>query len=341
MRKLVRLFVILVLFVSCENQNKEGERLDANTIINKAINAYGGKAKLRNIKTKIENGVNLIFINDSLFKSNQFLSLKKEGGKHYYQSPAYQKKYGQKLVFASNGSYSWTQNDGAFAPYMQPQEEHINQGGEDYPYLFNLDERGVKTEYIESFFEQNEKLHRVDYTSKEGVTEEVYFVDNLWLIRKTRRFIETSQGTAEMIRYFQDYRDINNVMIPFRSESYFPPREKNINLLNSITINESIPDNKFEFPEPKKLTKSEINQFTGTYYNKENKVTISEKDSKLFIQYDDQPKIELTIVDQNLLMYRDGIGGGSRMANILLRNGTNERFIEITLRKQTSKWLKQ
>lgn len=338
MKQLMIAAFLVTLILGCSTVEKE---LTAEIIIEKAIKTYGGEKNLRSIESKSEKGVTLIFMKDSLYRTNQFLSLKKTGGKHYYQSPAHQKKYGKKLVFASNGEYSWTQNDGALAPYMQPQEEHINQGGEDYPYFFKLKERGVTAVYKETIIENNETLHRVDYIGKDGGSEEVYFVDNLWVIRKTRRFIETSQGRAEMIRYFNDFRKISDVMIPFRTEAHFPPREIDVNLIREIKINEAISDEAFKFPKPKKLTRSEIKRFVGTYYAKNKKFAITEESSKLFIEYKNQPKRELIIVDENLLMYRDGQGDGSRMANILLNKVSDKITIELLLRKEKTSWIKK
>jgi len=341
MKKEFFLSLVIAFLYSCETANKKSI-LTADNIIKKSLIAHGGKNALKGITSQNENGVTLIFINDSLFRSNQYVSLKKTGGKSYYQSPSHQKKYGKKLIFANNGDYSWTQNDGAFAPYLQPQEEHISQGGEDYPYLLNLDARGVKTFYVETIIEESETLHRVDYTSSEGIKEEVYFADSSWLIRKTRRFIETSQGTAEMLRYFNDYRIIKNVAIPFRTEAHFPPREMNINIIKSLQLNDTILDSRFEFPKPKNLGRTEINAIVGAYYNLSKDVLkIFRKEGKILVEYNNQPATQMMVVDENLLMFRDGIGGGSRIANVFLKKKNNKTSLEIHLRDIITEWVKK
>tara|TARA_R110002073_G_scaffold128999_3_gene275059 strand:+ start:12375 stop:13397 length:1023 start_codon:yes stop_codon:yes gene_type:complete len=340
MKRILCLFIIITIcIIGCDSEEKE--LIDASSIINKAIEASGGKSALRSIKTRKEEGVSLIFIYDSLFRTKQFTTLKKTGGKYYYQSPTYQKKYGEKLVFATNGEYSWTQNDGAFAPYMQPKEEHTNRNGEDYPYLFGLDESGVKTVFKGEVEENNEKLLRVDYIDKDGKVEEVYFEKVSGLIRKTRAHIETSQGRAERIRYFNDYREVEGIMIPFSYESHFPPREVDAYLIRSIEVNKEIPDASFEFPKSKELNKNEIGGLIGSYFSEGKTMKIFEKKSKLLIKYPNKPEKELLIVDQNLLMYRDGNGDGSRVANIQPSQMEGKAYVDITLRKVTERWVKK
>ncbi|MEQ9404690.1 MAG: hypothetical protein RIM99_13950 [Cyclobacteriaceae bacterium] len=330
---------LLVLLSSCTEQNKE---FSPASIIAKAVKAHGGPEQLNAINSRKEQGTTLIYINDSLFRSSQYYSLRKEGGKFFYQSPAYLRKYQSGLIFSSNGSYSWTQNDGALAPYMQPPEEHQNKKGEDYPYFFGLEERNVNVDYVGTIFEAEETLHRLDYSDEDGTTEQVYFVNDLWLIRKTKRVIETSQGPAEIIRYFHDYRKVSEIMLPFRTESHFPPREVNINLLRTLEINPDMPDSLFEFPQPKLLSQDEEDNYSGSYRNAIGEsFSIRKKGKSLFITYPGREEIALLIVDENLLMYRDGIGNGSRMANLMRKERDGKPYIVLLLRDQENEWVKE
>lgn len=324
---------------ACTNSKNE---LTADNIIANAIEAYGGESALRSVTSKTTQGTTLIYIYDSLFRSTPYLSYQKPPAKSYYVSPPGGEGYRERLIFASNGSSSWTQNDGALHPYPQPRAEHRNTNGEDFPYLFTLEEREIKTQYIETVMEEGLTLHRVDYT--QGVsTQEVYFNATTWLIFKFRRFVETSQGRAENTRYFRDYRNIAGTMISFREESFFPPRELDVHLINKMEINTEVDDKIFEFPKAPGLETSILNRFTGSYQlSEDQRIRIFRKGELLFVSTQNQSEIPTQLVSENFLMYRDGIGGGSRMANVFLkRDDDNQPYLEHKLREKTIKAYKE
>lgn len=335
MRKpLIFLFLASIL-AACSNEKTDWT---AEEIIHLSLQAQGGEEALRGVTSNYTEGTTLIYLYDTVYSSTNFKSWEKSPGKSYYVTPVTEKKYTEKRIFASNGTYSWTQNDGALAPYRQPQEEHRNTNGEDYPYLLTLEERGVKTNYIERVEEDGRTLHRVDYTSSDGNVEEVYFDASTWLIHRVRRFIETSQGRAELIKHYYDYRPVGGIVIPFRTESFFPPRELDLHLINHIEINQVVDDSIFEFPEPPTLSAAELKAFTGNFRTADNKVIrISEESGVLFVTLPDKPKVEAAVVAKNYIMFRDGVGGGSWMGNIFLKSGgaPNRRSIELLLRKDT------
>ncbi|MCE7992141.1 MAG: hypothetical protein HEP71_09175 [Roseivirga sp.] len=310
--------------------------LTAESIIANAIEAYGGEEALRGISSKTIQGTTLIYIYDSLFRSSPYLSYEKSPSKSHYVSPPGGEGYGERLIFASNGSSSWTQNDGALHPYRQPPEEHRNSGGEDFPYLFTLEERGVAVQYIETISEEGLTLHRVDYIS-ENSTQEVYFNASTWLIFKMRRYIETSQGRAENIRFYRDYRDVSGTRVSFRTESFFPPRELDVHLINKMEINTPLDDSLFEFPEAPELTVTELDRFTGSYrISAETTIQIVRENSTLLVSVNDGPGVAAQIVAPDFLMYRDGVGDGSRVANVFIKTDSNNKdYLEHTLRKET------
>lgn len=334
------LLALCILALStCTNGKNE---LTADNIIGNAIEAYGGESALKGITSKITQGTTLIYLNDSLFRSTPYLSYQKSPAKSYYVSPPGGEAYQERLIFASNGSSSWTQNDGALHPYPQPQAEHTNTKGEDFPYLFTLKERGINMQYMETIREEGLTLHRVDYKQAHS-TEEVYFNATNWLIFKTRRFIETSQGGAELIKHFRDYRDVSGTQVPFRIESFFPPRELNVHLINKMEINTEVDDEIFEFPEAPDVDTSTLDRFTGNYrLSQDASIRIFREGERLYVSTQNQPKISAQVVSEDFLMYRDGEGNGSRMANVFLKTDQNNRlYLNHQLRKKTLRAYKE
>lgn len=329
MRQSLLHFILLTFSILACKQNQELNALD---IIDRAIHAYGGEQKLTTIQSQKETGTSIIYLNDTIYRSSQYLSYEKTGGKSYYESPLNQKRYAKKLVFGNNGSYSWTQNDGAMAPYMQPQEEHRDQGGEDYPYFFTLVERGIEIEYKGSEKSGDETLHRIDYVNEKGQLEEVYFEGKNWFIRKIRKTIETSQGTAENIKYYYDYRYTNGIAVPFRTESHFPPNEIDVYLMNELEINSPMDESIFEFPTAYKFNSNELSYLTGEFRNENgnHSLKISSSDGKLKVDYNGN-QVEPLVVDPALFMFRNGEGFGSWMFNVRFEMRLNQALNQIVL----------
>ena len=288
----------------------------AGEVIEKAIAAYGGETNLRNIKSKKETGTTIIYLQDTVFRTSKYLELFKSPNKSYYESPVNKPLVSPKLIFASNGTIAWTQNDGAYAPYLQPQEEIIDRKGEDYPYLFTLEERNVVVSYIQTIKENNQSLHLLRYTSKGGFEEDVYFDGETGLISKTYKKIQTSIGAAEVIQLFNDYRKVGDVMIPFRVESRYPPKEVNLNIINELEINTYLNDSLFDFPKMDRLLPEEIESLIGSYSNANTSLKISKSGDILKVEKDEQGASELLIVRKDFFMFRIGKKEKSHVENI-------------------------
>lgn len=306
-------FILSILFTACKR-----EEVDPNAIIDKAIAAYGGEENLRDIQTKHEIGTTIIYLHDTVFKTTRYQQYFKSPQKSYYESPINRALISKKLIFASNGEYAWTQNDGAMAPYMQPKSERIDRQGEDYPYLFTLAERGISIDYIDFIEDDNRKLHQLKYTSEGGYEEDVYFDDETGLIAKTYKVIQTSIGPAEVTQLYDDYRNVGGVMIPFRVESQYPPREVDLNIINHLQINKQVADRIFDFPEPPKLSGEKINSLVGKYSASSSSLEILSKNGDLNVKMNNSEELPLLIVNQDFFMFRIGEDAKSHIENISL-----------------------
>jgi hypothetical protein len=91
MRYTVKLLFLISILISCEKK-----QLDASTIISKAISSYGGEAALRDIKTKKELGTSIIYLQDTVFRKNNYIEYFKTPNKTYYESPV-TKKFNLKM----------------------------------------------------------------------------------------------------------------------------------------------------------------------------------------------------------------------------------------------------
>ena len=46
------------------------------------------------------------------------------------------------------------------------------------------------------------------------------------------------------------------------------------------------------------------------------------------VKYNNQPATKMMVVDENLLMFRDGKAEGSRIANVFLKKKDNKTYLE-------------
>lgn len=326
MKTLLKLLFLFTIIISCQDK-----QLEAENIISKAIFAYGGEDAMRGIKTKKEKGTSTIYLQDTIFRTSNYVQYFKSPNKTYYESPVTKELKASKLIFASNGTKSWTQNDGALAPYVQPDEEVTDLKGEDYPYLFTLKERGVTVLYIDKIVEDDLVLHHLYYNSEDGLEEDVYFDDKTGLIAKTYRVIQTSIGQAEIFKTFSDYNNVSGIAIAFKTESFFPPKERNVYVIDELEINKPVNDSHFEFPKLPKLSSKEIDGIVGIFQSEDIKIIVSKNENELAIQKDDFQNTKLLIVKNNFFMFRIGEKEKSHVENIFIEEENEEIVQKIKL----------
>ncbi|MFL6277758.1 MAG: hypothetical protein ACJ74G_21430 [Blastocatellia bacterium] len=87
----------------------------------------------------------------------------------------------------------------------------------------------------------------VDATSADGVTETMYFDAQSGLIVRTDVVADTPEGKTQVSSYSSDYRDVDGVKIPFTIRQTTPTIEFTIKL-DSVKHNVAIDDAKFNKP---------------------------------------------------------------------------------------------
>ena len=87
-------------------------------VVARAVEGLGGEAALKSVTTLTVRGTTTITAG-SFHQSRPFVHHAKRPSKSYYETPLGSRK----LIFATNGTMAWTQNDGALAPYAMPEAE--------------------------------------------------------------------------------------------------------------------------------------------------------------------------------------------------------------------------
>ncbi len=288
----------------------------AAEIIKQAIAAHGGKTALRSIHTQREIGKTTIYLKGEVFRESDYLSLQQAPDKFYKESPTGLPPFHEKLIFATDGKTSWTQNDGALAPYALPPEESFPVSEEAYPYFFTLCERGVRVIYQGAMDLDGESVHHLSYIFADERVEDAYFEAGGGLLREVSRNIQTSQGPALSRRRWLDYRPVSGVLLAHRQESIFPPDEHHVSLISKLEINVELADHLFQLPPRPVLGPEHLQRLAGRFRASDQVFIIVHSDAGLTIELPGKaPEVMIPVTPERFL-FHDGRGPGSAMGNV-------------------------
>ncbi|HAF29780.1 MAG TPA: hypothetical protein DCG75_12110 [Bacteroidales bacterium] len=247
-KKLVQIITLLVFICSpflLIAQN-------ADEIIAKHIAAHGGAEKWDKLESVKINGQ---FTGFSEVKD--FFSVKTSSGSYYSEYYLGQ----HKLIEGFDGKEGWT---------IDPWQEIL------FPRKINLAEKNVlmqKAEFFTPFYKYNERGNKVEYVGKEnidgidafvlkltrvnGKTETWYLNSETYLEYKCESdWIDFARGLPSE-SYFDDFRTIDGLVIPFYIERTFWQRNR-VTVIENIELNPEINKSIFEFPKSKEIEKLEF-----------------------------------------------------------------------------------
>ncbi len=327
----------------------DGIEAHALQVIQRAVQAQGGEAALRSEHSRRETGTQTILLRGEVFREASYLRLQKSPNQSYLETPANLPPFTEKLIFATDGTTSWTQNDGALAPYALPPAEGFKRDEEAHPFYFTLCERGVQVSYVGREELDGEVVDHLRYLTPDPQLDaprqaDVYFTADTGLPREVTRTLETSQGTALSRYRLFEYRRVGNQtenlpILPHRTESLFPPDERHINVVESLEINVEIPDSAFRPPAAPELSEQQLRRLAGTYELDGTSLTISRHQGELWIQLPAKPRERLIAVTRERFLFQDGRGAGSAMGNVQFSTVDRDSTqLQLQLRREATVW---
>jgi outer membrane lipoprotein-sorting protein len=224
--------------------------LNADQIIAKNVEAMGGLAKLKAIKSIRLSGK----ASGGPMEVPFVMELKRPGS--FYQDVTVQNMH---LVQAFDGKTGWTINP--FAGYGGKKDPELMDADElksaqdqsdiDGP-LVDYKEKGHKVEYLGKEDLEGSPVHKLQVTLKSGNVKSIFLDADSFLAVKqaSKRVIRGTEVETETI--LGDYKEVGGVMMPHSMEMGAKGRpEKQKLTIEKVEINPSLDDAKFKMPEKK------------------------------------------------------------------------------------------
>lgn len=245
--RIIKHYSILIIFFFCTSMAANSQNVDE--IIAKHVQAHGGAEKWNTIKTM---EINARFT--AFSEENEWYAVKTSSGAYYSDLQIGQ----HKVKEAFNGKSGWT---------IDPWHEFT------FPRLLNKVEDNVfhqKAEFFTPFYKYKEKGMKVEYQGEENVDGIDTYVIKLmksnglvetWYLNKTT-YLEVKsisdwvdfgmRVSAES--YFDDFREVDGLIIPFFVERMFGQRDRML-VIENIKLNTSIDESIFEMPKSNEMQK--------------------------------------------------------------------------------------
>ncbi len=216
----------------------------ADEIVNKHIEAIGGKDKLKALKSiQMEGAVNVM-------GNEAPMTITLLDGKGYKSEVDFN---GQKIVQAYNDKGGWMINPmmGANDPQPVPEEqykmakEQIYAGGAFLDYAA----KGNKVELVGRENVNNVNAYKLKLTSADGA-ETVYYIDPTnYYISKVVKVLNMGGQSAELAINFSNYKktDFGNT-IPYTYETVLPQGFSMTSTIKKVDVNKEIDPKVFEMP---------------------------------------------------------------------------------------------
>ena len=216
-------------------KNKAPEGVTAKSVIDKYIEAIGGKADLEKVKDKTiimrgsVQGMNLTMViyQKEPDKIKQELDAGVMKQETYYD--------GKKGIVSAGGNTQEITGDALEAMKYQAMI---------HP-LFIIDSLDIKTKLLGIEKVNGKDAYKIEVTLPTGKSWTEYYDPETGFKVKDVQQITVPQGTFTKENEYSDYRDVDGVMYPFKLVQTVGPQTIEMNV-SSIKVNTGIPDSKFE-----------------------------------------------------------------------------------------------
>jgi zinc protease len=218
--------------LSGENAKLENTGYDAEKLLEKYIEALGGKENLDSIHTVIDSAKVEMNSQGNLM----------EGDLIYYQK-APDKKYS---IFDMNvfKQYMWVDGKDVWIRLSNIQKMESKEAEKlKYDAVLFKDAKLLEYNYQCKVLGKQGNMILMKAVSPAGFESVYYFNDDTFLIEKIERNEETTEGVIPITEYFKGYVEVNRVLFPKVIETVSPLYK--IKTVNSYTINQPLDDTLF------------------------------------------------------------------------------------------------
>ncbi len=237
------LLAILITFTDCSSSQQQTIETDpvnitAQAVLNRYIDAIGGKAAFENINDKIT-----VMEGTTADQSIRIMILQRYPDKLYQEITTGETK--QTIIY--NGTTG----------RLIAEDEQISIEGKELERLkydaelrlpLNPESYGIETALESNVEVDSIDCYKVIYNLPSGLKWIQYYSSDSALKIKEIKEIQTPQGVFAQETYFSDYKETDGLKFPFTIKQYFGIQELDLKV-TSIEINTGLDDQIFEMPE--------------------------------------------------------------------------------------------
>jgi outer membrane lipoprotein-sorting protein len=242
--KKIKVVYILLLLTGIINPILYAQEADLNNIIKKYFETIG-QDKLVKIETAIASGVTIQYGDETSFKQIQ-----KKPDKAYLEVLL---SDGQILKQGYDGKTGWMQASwmGSSEPVelTGPDLKTIEEMGNIEGDLWNWKEKGHTLKLMGQEEIDSNQVYHLILTKSDGDIDELFIDVNSYILHKMIRKTIINGSEVEVEVHFDDYRNIDGVLLPFTVEQYFNGQLGMTVKIKEAKFDVEVDDNLFTKPD--------------------------------------------------------------------------------------------
>ena len=236
-RKTILLFLIVIAADFLFGQETDPVSITAKAVINKYIDAIGGKEMINKIADRTT------LINGSAMGQSISILIKQKSPDKFYQEITAGEAI-QKMYFdGTRGMMVLGENN----VEIEGKELERLKVESTLKLILDPESHGLKLELLENELVDSISCYKIKMTLPSGLRTFQYYSPETGFKVKEIKEIQTPQGLFEQEIFYSDYRDAEGIKFPFHIRQIFGIQELDLNV-TSIQINSGIDDSIFLIP---------------------------------------------------------------------------------------------
>jgi outer membrane lipoprotein-sorting protein len=224
--------------------NAQDDDVYMDTIVAKYFKAIG-QDNINKIETAVATGTTLQFGQETSFRQIQ-----KRPDKAYMEVLLAD---GQIIKQGYNGISGWMlaswMNAAEPVELVGPDLKTIKDMGNIEGDLWNWREKGYKLNLAGKQDMAGKQVYQLSLTKADGDIDEMYIDANSYLLSKMIRKTSINNSEAEVEVFYDDYRNIDGILLPFQIEQRFNSQQGTLVTIKEIRFNIEVDDKIFDKPE--------------------------------------------------------------------------------------------
>jgi outer membrane lipoprotein-sorting protein len=242
------IFITFIIVIFCFTLLQSGSQVKPEEIIDKAITAQGGRAALESIKDKTIKSTTKMYTPQQNFLTITVAYIKYNPLK----IRAEQIIQGMRVITGYDGNNIWLDSMGQvmIAPPIiaNPLKALIVREN----LLLGYKEKECSIQYLGESEVSSNACYQIKFTDKDNNETIYYFNAQTYLPIKIEYSVINQIGAvAKYEILLSDYRSVENIVIPFKTDTFINSIKKSESTITEIQFNQDLDSILFEMPESK------------------------------------------------------------------------------------------